>query len=102
MIYRFAAPGPIEDVEELRVLEWHKEKGATVQPGELLLELETHKAVVEVRSTLKAVLRRIVSAAGEWQKIGSPLAILSDSLDEAIPENAVEIAELLPVEFEVS
>jgi pyruvate/2-oxoglutarate dehydrogenase complex dihydrolipoamide acyltransferase (E2) component len=100
MIYRLAVPEPVEDVEELRVLEWHKQEGEIMQPGELVLELETHKAVVEVRSTGKAVLRRIVSAEGEWQKVGSPLAVLSDSVDEPLPENAAE-NQLLPVEFEI-
>ena len=102
MIYRLAAPGPIKDVEELRVLEWHKAENATVQTGELFLELETDKAVVEVRSAQKAVLRHIVCAAGEWQKVGSPLALLSDSPDEPLPENAAETTDLLRVEFEVS
>jgi pyruvate/2-oxoglutarate dehydrogenase complex dihydrolipoamide acyltransferase (E2) component len=50
MIYALAVPGPIEDVEELRVLQWHGEPGTRFAAGEMIVELETHKAVVEVRA----------------------------------------------------
>ena len=101
MIYSLAVPGPIEDVEEVRVLEWHGSAGRTFAVGDLVVELETHKALVEVRAGQAGVLRRIICAAGDWQALGAPLALLSDDADEALPE-AVEGLTALVVEFEVS
>jgi hypothetical protein len=72
MIYKLDVPGPIEDVEEVRVLEWQGEAGRVFAPGDLIVELETHKAVVEVRAGQPGVLGGILSPAGDWQKLGQP------------------------------
>jgi pyruvate/2-oxoglutarate dehydrogenase complex dihydrolipoamide acyltransferase (E2) component len=101
MIYLLAVPGPIEDVEEVRVLEWHGEPGRSFAAGELVVELETHKALVEVRAGRPGVLRRIICAAGDWQAVGKPLALLSDAPDEDITHSA-ESLPALPVDFEIS
>jgi len=101
MLYQLQVPGPIEDVEELRVLEWHGEPGARFDAGAMIVELETHKAVVEVRAAQPGVLREILCAAGDWQKVGRPLAIFSDDANEAIGRDAAALAPLL-VGFEVT
>ena len=101
MIYQLAVPGPIEDVEELRVLEWHGAIGHPFEKGAMIVELETHKAVVEVRAARAGVLRRILCAAGEWEKVGSPLALFSDDVAEPLDDAAVSLPSLL-VEFEIT
>src|ERR1019366_1375701 len=50
MLWKLVVPGPIEDVDELRILEWQGEIGRRFDKGALIVELETHKAVVEVRA----------------------------------------------------
>ena len=75
--------------------------GHAFAAGDLIVELETHKALVEVRAGQPGVLRRIVSPAGDWQAIGQPLALLSDDPTEALPETAEGMA-ALAVEFELS
>jgi len=65
----------------------------TIQSGDLVLELDTHKAVVEMRASSKTVLRKILIEPGEWQRVGEPLAIVSDSADEPLPERAEDLAQ---------
>src|SRR5262245_30321490 len=101
MLYRLSVPGPIEDVEEVRVLEWHGGPGAAFAPGELMVELETHKALVEVRAGQAGVLRQVLCEAGDWQALGETLAILSDSPGEPLPADGAGLADW-PVDFEVS
>ena len=101
MLYQLAVPGPIEDVEELRVLEWHGAPGDSFAAGDLVVELETHKAVVEVRAARPGILRAILAPPGDWQQLGNPLAIVSDEPDEPLPSGAGDLAPLL-VEFEVT
>ena len=101
MIYILTVPGPIEDVEEVRVLEWHGEPGRRFEIGELLVELETHKALVEVRTGQPGMLRRILSKAGDWQALGGALAVFSDGPDEALPDSADGLASIA-VDFEIS
>jgi pyruvate/2-oxoglutarate dehydrogenase complex dihydrolipoamide acyltransferase (E2) component len=93
MLYKLVLPGPIDDLSEVRVLEWHGSTGARFNPGDLVVELDTHKAVVEMRASSTTVLRSILVAAGEWQQVGAPLAILSDSADEPLPDSAENLAQ---------
>lgn len=101
MIYTLTVPGPIEDVEEVRVLEWHGGPGRAFAAGDLMVELETHKALVEVRAGQAGVLRQILCAEGDWQAVGQALALLGDDADEALPETPEGLT-ALAVEFEVS
>jgi pyruvate/2-oxoglutarate dehydrogenase complex dihydrolipoamide acyltransferase (E2) component len=101
MIYTLTVPGPIEDVEEVRVLEWHGGQGQAFASGELIVELETHKALVEVRAGQAGILREILVGEGGWRRIGEPLAVLSDDPAEALPASADDL-QAWPVEFEVS
>jgi pyruvate/2-oxoglutarate dehydrogenase complex dihydrolipoamide acyltransferase (E2) component len=102
MIYQLTVPGPIEDVEETRVLEWHGVAGGAVVPGLLLVELETAKAVVEIRSRLPVFLRRILATEGQWQRIGLPIALLSDALTEELPVEGVSDLPLLEFDYSIS
>jgi pyruvate/2-oxoglutarate dehydrogenase complex dihydrolipoamide acyltransferase (E2) component len=101
MIYKLVVPGPVEDVEEVRVLEWHGSVGRVFSAGELVVELETHKAIIEVRAAQPGILRGILCAAGDWQRIGEPLAVLSDNPSEPVPKVAGESVSWL-VEFEIT
>lgn len=101
MIYKLAVPGPIEDVEELRVLEWHGAPGTRFDAGALIVELETHKAVVEVRATRPGVLRAILCAAGDWQQVGKTLGLVGDDADEPLPADDAALTRI-PVAFEVT
>ena len=69
--------------------------------GDLVVELETHKAIVEVRAGQPAVLRQVLSEAGKWQQIGLPLALLSDDAGEPLPEEVDSAADLM-VDFEIT
>jgi len=99
MFYKISVPA-VADVEEIRVLEWHGDVGHHFNSGDLVVELETHKAIVEVRAGQPGVLRRILSAAGNWQQIGLPLALLSDD-DDALPDGPDAVTDLA-VEFEIN
>lgn len=101
MICKLVVPGPIEDVEELRVLAWHGVPGTAFAPGRLIVELETHKAVVEVRAARPGILRAILCEPGNWEKVGNALALFSDEPDEALP-GAVDPLPPWVVEFEVT
>ena len=83
MIYQLIVP-EADGTEELRVLQWHKGEGQPVGSDELIVELETAKAVVEVRSPCACVLRKIASPDRSWAKPGLPLAWFSDQADEAL------------------
>ncbi|PNG24749.1 lipoyl domain-containing protein [Methylocella silvestris] len=100
MIYKIVVPRVGEDVEEIRVLEWHGEPGRRFELGELIVELETHKALVEMRSGQAGWLRAILADVGEWAQLESPIALMSDEAGEALPEDPAAAA-ILAVDFTV-
>lgn len=94
MLYALTVPGAADDVSEVRVLEWHGKAGHAFAKGDLMVELETHKAVIEVRAGIDAILRRIVKEPGDWQQTGAQLAILSSAPDEPVPDDISSLAEI--------
>ncbi len=92
MIYRLAVPLTIEQNEEVRVLEWHVAVGERFAAGTLLVELETHKALIEVRAEQPGVLREKLVAAEDWCPLGGLLAWISDTSDEPLTESTHELA----------
>ena len=72
----------------MKVLTWKKAPGDAVAVGELLAELETDKAVIEVCSDRAAFLRRIDVHGGDWYELGTTLALFSTSADEPLDGTA--------------
>ena len=70
-------------MEEGRVLSWHKREGDAVAEGDLLAEVETDKAVMELQARGSGVLRRIVAPAGATVEVGSLVAVIATA-DEDI------------------
>lgn len=86
MIYRLCIPTSFEDNEAVRVLEWHGGPGARFAADALIVEVETHKALVEIRGEQSGVLRAVRYAEGEWCPLGGVLALLSDEPDEPLTD----------------
>jgi pyruvate/2-oxoglutarate dehydrogenase complex dihydrolipoamide acyltransferase (E2) component len=101
MIYQLSVPAAVPGVEEIRILEWHKEPGTAIEVGDLIVEMETHKAVIEIRASQAGVLRQILAKAGDWSAIGLPVAIFSSDANEELPSNVADASAML-VQFEVT
>lgn len=100
MFYQLSVPAAVSGVDEIRILEWHGGPGTAFARGDMIVELETHKAVVEVRAGRAGVLRSIAAEAGDWRAIGTMLALFSDDAEEVAPGDAATAGDL-PVAFEV-
>jgi pyruvate/2-oxoglutarate dehydrogenase complex dihydrolipoamide acyltransferase (E2) component len=95
MIYKLTIPSVAPDVEEIRVLEWHGGPGRRFEIGELMVELETHKALVEVRAGQAGVLRQVLAEDGDWAQVGAPLALFADDEADALPDDPAAAGDLL-------
>lgn len=65
-------------MEEGTIVSWRKEVGDRVEEGEILLEVETEKAVLEVESNTSGVLLKILVEEEETVEVGTPLALLGE------------------------
>ena len=66
-----------------RIISWLKEAGSAVVKGEMLLEIETDKATVEVEAPATGILREVSAHAGEDVPVGTVIAIIADAEEAA-------------------
>jgi pyruvate dehydrogenase E2 component (dihydrolipoamide acetyltransferase) len=76
MAKEFTMPMLGEVMEEGRIVTWHKKEGDTVEQGEIIMEVETDKATVEVESTESGVVKTILVPEGETVPVNTPLAVI--------------------------
>ncbi|SUA42759.1 Dihydrolipoyllysine-residue acetyltransferase component of pyruvate dehydrogenase complex [Nocardia africana] len=67
-----------DTMEDGVVATWLKQVGDTVTRGDVLAEIETDKALMELEAYDDGVLEHIIAAPGTRVPIGEPIAILGD------------------------
>jgi pyruvate dehydrogenase E2 component (dihydrolipoamide acetyltransferase) len=67
-----------DTMEEGAVSTWRKHPGDTVAAGDVLVEIETDKAVMEYEAYQSGTLAKILVPEGENAEIGAPIALLDD------------------------
>ena len=79
------------DMREGVLVRWVKNEGETINKGDVLAEIETDKATVEVESSASGVVRKLLASAGDSVPVGAVIAIVG-SADEKIEESAAPAA----------
>ena len=72
-------------MEEGQVVKWLKAEGDSVTAGEILAEIETDKATMELVARGDGLLRRILVGEGETAPVGDVIAVIA-AADEDISE----------------
>src|SRR6266513_1017655 len=70
-------------MEEGRLVKWNKNEGDTVKSGDVLAEVETDKAGMELVARGDGVLRKRLANEGDASPVGSLLAVIA-AADENI------------------
>jgi 2-oxoglutarate dehydrogenase E2 component (dihydrolipoamide succinyltransferase) len=68
-------PSPGESITEVTLGQWHKHDGDWVETDEVLVDIESDKATLEVRAPAAGVLRVKVKSGAE-QKVGAAIAAI--------------------------
>ena len=84
MATRIVMPQMGYDMREGTVVRWRKKEGDEVARGEVIAEIETDKATVEMEAYSAGVLGRIVVEEGRAVPVGDLIAVITDS-GEAAP-----------------
>jgi 2-oxoisovalerate dehydrogenase E1 component len=63
-------------VSEGKIVRWVKPEGASLRQGELIAEIETDKAVVEIEAPCAGILARIEQPAGAVVKMGERIGVV--------------------------
>ena len=85
-------------MEEGKLARWLKKEGDTVKPGDVIAEIETDKATMEVEAVDEGTVARLLVPEGtENVKVNTPIAILGvdgeDDVGETAPKPAADQAE---------
>ncbi len=79
------------DMQEGVLVRWVKTEGEPIQKGEVLAEIETDKATVEVESSTAGVVRQLLVHAGDVVPVGAPIAIIGGA-EEKIERGAAPVS----------
>jgi len=71
--------------ETVKIVRWRKQLGDTVAKGDILFEIETDKAVLEVESFYAGTLLKIVAGEGVTVPVQTTVAFIGDP-GEPVPE----------------
>ncbi len=69
-----------ETMEEGIVTEWLVEIGETVEEGDSIAEIETHKAVFELEAPVSGTMAEYLVETGESVPVNTPIAVINSSL----------------------
>lgn len=80
-----------DTMEEGTISRWHKRMGDRVEKGDVLAEVETDKANMEVPAYASGILNSVVVKEGETAKIGAVIAVLGETAEDVPPANPPDV-----------
>ena len=85
MITRVVMPKLTDTMEEGVLVEWKKQEGDAVVAGDVLAEIETDKAVMDLESFGSGNLRHILVNEGETVEAGALIAVIAEEDEDIEP-----------------
>ena len=82
MITKVFMPKLSDAMETGKVIKWLKKEGDLVKGGDVLLEVETDKANVEIEAFGAGVLRKIVVGEGGTVPVGEMIGVIADPTED--------------------
>lgn len=80
----FILPDIGEGIVECEIVEWHVAEGDEVKEDQVVVEVMTDKAVVEIPAKADAVVNKLYYAKGDIAKVGEPLFALQSEDDSGV------------------
>ena len=91
----FILPDIGEGIVECEVIEWKVKVGDLIEEDQIIVDVSTDKAIVEIPSMYNGLVTHLFYAQGEIAKVNSPLFSLeienSEASTAAVPENDAQI-----------
>ena len=83
----FKLPDVGEGLTEADIVAWHVKPGEAVEDGQIIVEIETAKAVVELPSPWDGTVTRLLAEEGQTVEVGVPI-IAVEVAGQATPDRA--------------
>jgi pyruvate dehydrogenase E2 component (dihydrolipoamide acetyltransferase) len=85
MASRVVMPKLTDTMEEGVVLKWKKHEGDHVAAGDVLAEIETDKAVMDLEAFASGVLRKVLATEGQTVKAGALIGLIAEADEDIQP-----------------
>ena len=85
-----------DTMTEGTLVKWHKSEGDTIEVGDILADIETDKATMEMEAFDDGILGKIYVQEGEKAPLGAQLAMLVEEGEEAPDSAGAAPAEAAP------
>jgi pyruvate dehydrogenase E2 component (dihydrolipoamide acetyltransferase) len=82
MISEVVMPQMGADMKEGTLLRWIKSEGEQINRGDVIAEIETDKANIEIEAFDAGVFRKAIAAVGATVPVGSVIAVIADPSDD--------------------
>src|SRR6266851_2070308 len=84
-VTKVVMPKLSEAMESGKIIKWLKKEGDRIQGGDILAEIETDKADVEMEAFGAGVLRKILVPAGERAPVGTLIGVIAEPGEDIAP-----------------
>lgn len=92
MPYEFKFPDVGQGITEGQVVKWHVKQGDAVKDDQVLVEIETDKAVVEVPSPKSGfIITRHSSSEGQKINVGEIIVVIGAKGEKYVPGKATDV-----------
>jgi len=91
MLRDIALPKLGQTMEEATIQTWHRKEGDAIQKGDILLEINTDKAALEVESFYSGVVKKLLYPEGTTLPVNAVIAFIGDP-EDLVSEEAVRAA----------
>src|SRR5262252_3015121 len=81
-VTKVVMPKLSDAMESGKIIKWLKKEGDRINSGDILAEVETDKADVEMEAFGAGVLRKILVPAGESAPIGALIGVIAEPGDD--------------------
>jgi len=93
----FKLPDLGEGLIEAEIVEWHVQPGDNINSDDLLVAVETAKAIVDIPSPVTGVVQKIYGDAGDVVQVGDPLVEFdgaAERLSPAVKDSGTVVGEM--------
>jgi len=96
MVHELKIPNPGESIQEVQIGQWLKKEGQWVERDEVVVELETDKASLDLPAPAAGVLTKVLKPDGAPAAIGETIGLIDEAAKPAAPPPAAAAPGPLP------
>ncbi len=88
MEYKIVMPVLSDTMDKGKLIKWHVKENDRVKKGDVIAEVESDKAIMEVQTFKDGIVKKLLAKEGEEIEVKKPIAIIETDIKEAESKNS--------------